>query len=224
MLRRPFRQHGCGMLIVERHVAFRRGDAGTPRARNQLGRGRASQTNGAAHTQEIDMPAHDQHGVRSTHGSTVTCRLGDCPAASGMWNCVRGHGPSPLPDPVDLRLGRRGLLSGGGGGRAGEVLAVAPSTTRAVVVVAVPARFADHPPSVTWDRRCSGPGSIGCGPASGEVCDLRHREWPVRLETFLAGHASNQCLPPAWQYRVNGRRIPDHPDRRARSVGACDDR
>src|SRR5262249_52755036 len=117
-------------------------------------------TDGAADAQEVNVPAPDEQRVRNTHEARITCNKPGCPGSvrhvDGALGHVRRHtrgnmaGPpgysrcaSALAEPGEGRLGL------GGGSRLGrrvlrQVLAVAPGATRALLMVPLPARNADH--------------------------------------------------------------------------------
>jgi putative phosphoribosyl transferase len=116
-------------------------------------------TNGAADTQEIDVPTHDEHGVRNIHLSRITHSGPVCPAllshtggnlpqvaaipAGAGYSC--NVTASSLPDPAERRL-RRGLPRVLGR----QVLAVTPGAARAVLVVPPAARDANHGLYCAW--------------------------------------------------------------------------
>jgi len=125
-------------------------------------------TDGTTDAQEVDVPTHDEQRVRNTHCSSITCRDLECPVnvrhVDGAQRHIRRHDggnmrvraaiPAPccsrccsrrpargaagavsaLPDPAERRLGLRRRL----------MLAVAPGAAGALLVVALPARDADH--------------------------------------------------------------------------------
>jgi hypothetical protein len=118
------------------------------------------------------VPTHDEQRVRNSHYDSITCNDLECPGnvrhvdgpkrhirrhAVGnmraraaipapyvvlMSSAARGAGRRPsgrvsaLPDPAEQRLGR--------GLRRRLMLAVAPGAAGALLVVALPARDADH--------------------------------------------------------------------------------
>ena len=117
-------------------------------------------TDGATNAQEIDVSTDDEQWVRNTHYSRITCNGPGCPgqfrhvdsanANRRRHECGNRAGPQAIPgtargsalaDPAERRFGP-------GGGRFGRrlVLAVAPGATGAVLVMVLPARYADHGP------------------------------------------------------------------------------
>jgi hypothetical protein len=112
------------------------------------------------------VPAHDEHGVRSSHHARITRFGGVCPLLAGHTQANRG-GRGRIPDPAaDLNLvtgtvarvarAGRSALTGpaelrfrrfAGLSARRLVLAVAPAPAPAVLVPPLPARDTDHAPN-----------------------------------------------------------------------------
>jgi hypothetical protein len=129
------------------------------------------------------VPAHDEHGVRSSHHARITRFGGVCPLLAGHTHANRG-GRGRIPDPAaDLNLvtgtvarvarAGRSALTGpaelrfrrfAGLSARRLVLAVAPAPAPAVLVPPLPARDTDHapnpaPPAADYPRHAASPRS-----------------------------------------------------------------
>jgi putative phosphoribosyl transferase len=114
------------------------------------------------------VPAHDEQRIRNTHYSRITCNETCCPGQVRHVDSANAHsrrhargnrpganaiprGRSALPDPAQRRLGPRIVAVG-----RWLVLTVAPGAARAVLVMVLAARYADHGPYCAVPVRVAG--------------------------------------------------------------------